>query len=47
MKRKKVFKNNDEEEEKEKDQSLVTRDEIFAHLNLGNADTGIGSGKNG
>jgi len=38
---------NDEEEDMEKDQSLVTRDEIFAHLNLGNADNTIGSGKNG
>ena len=36
-----------EEKETAKDHGLVTKEEIFAHLNLGNAETGIGSGKNG
>lgn len=31
----------------EKDQSLVTKEEIFKHLNLGNAESGIGGGKYG
>jgi len=30
-----------------KDQSLVTKDEVLSVLNLGNAECGIGSGKNG
>jgi hypothetical protein len=36
-----------EDLELEKDESLVTRDEIFAHLNLGTAENSIGGGKNG
>ena len=47
QKRKKVDTSEVEGEEKEKDQSAVTKDEIFAHLNLGSSDTGIGSGKYG
>lgn len=39
-------KNKDNDDEKEKDMSLITRDEVIAHLNLGNAESGIG-GKGG
>lgn len=45
-KKKKVDKNKDNDDEKEKDMSLITRDEVIAHLNLGNAESGIG-GKGG
>lgn len=37
----------DESDHEEKDQSLVTKEEIFKHLNLGNAESGIGGGKYG
>ena len=46
MKKKKKLATHSDDEDKDKDQSGLTKDEIFAHLNLGNADTGI-SGKNG
>lgn len=36
-----------EDEETNKDTSLVTKDEILGVLNLGNAETNIGQGKSG
>ena len=36
-----------DESAEEKDQNAVTREEIFALLNLGNAEGGIGAGKYG
>jgi hypothetical protein len=47
MKKRKVDSKGDEFEEKVKDQGLITRDEIFAHLNLGSAESGVAAGKAG
>ena len=35
------------ESDEGKDENLITKEEIFAHLNLGNAEGGIGAGKYG
>lgn len=47
MKKRKVDNKGDDFEEKVKDQGLITRDEIFAHLNLGSAESGIANSKSG
>lgn len=46
-KQKKRHDDEDEADEAKKDENLVTKEEIFAHLNLGNVEGGMGGGKFG